>query len=58
MITLGSYARIKQTKILVQAISSPYTKNNQEFIDVRLVFDPMVTYIASIDDLEIVEELE
>jgi hypothetical protein len=58
MIMLGSFARVKETKILVQAISSPYTKDNQDFIDVRLIFDPIVAYSSKIDDLEVVEELE
>lgn len=58
MIMLGSYAKVKETKILVQAISSPYTKDNETFIDVRLVFDPLVEYSSKINDLEVVEELQ
>jgi hypothetical protein len=58
MIILGSYARVKDTKLIVQAISSPYTEKNETFINVRLVFDPLVTYQSKLEDLEIVTELE
>jgi hypothetical protein len=58
MIIIGSYARTKDTNLIVQAVSSPYTKENILYIDVRFVFDPLVTYTSKIEDLELVSELE
>lgn len=58
-IGLGSYAICKPTHIIVQVISSPY-KNTQEktVADVRLVFDPYVTFTADVEELEVIQELE
>lgn len=58
MLGLGSYAKVKSTKIIVQVISSPYEKQDQLYVDVQLVFDPMITFTANVNELELIQELE
>lgn len=57
-ISLGSYAVCRPTHIIVQVISSPYTVEGELVTDVRLVFDPMITFTAKIDELELINELQ
>ncbi len=57
-IGLGSYARCHPTELIVQVISSPYITENRLVTDVRLVFDPMITFTVNVDDLEVITELE
>lgn len=57
-ISLGAYARCSPTQLIVQVISSPYMADNRLVTDVRLVFDPMITFTANVDELEVITELQ
>jgi hypothetical protein len=51
--SLGSYALSKTTNIIVEVISCPYTKEDNEYVDVRFAFDPITTYTSNISDLKV-----
>jgi hypothetical protein len=58
MLGLGSYAKVKSTQLIVQVISSPYQEKDNIYVDVRLIFDPIITFTSNITELELIEELE
>jgi hypothetical protein len=58
MLGLGSYAKVKSTQLIVQVISSPYEENNELYVDVRLIFDPIISFTSNVKELELIQELE